>query len=99
MSTGQGNITWAHFTGMKSAKKVGDVIVLPITSFSPGVRQMGAGEDDDPMAFVKHHFEGKSTPLAQCSGCISLKLMLTFILRHLEARERTSHWRADLIVS
>jgi alpha 1,6-mannosyltransferase len=58
MSTGTGNITWKHFTGMKAAKKVGDVVVLPITSFSPGVRQMGAGEDDDPMAFVKHHFEG-----------------------------------------
>lgn len=59
MSTGTGNITWKHFTGMTSAKKVGDVVVLPITSFSPGVRQMGSGEDDDPMAFVKHHFEGK----------------------------------------
>jgi alpha 1,6-mannosyltransferase len=59
MSTTKGNITWREFTGMTSAKKVGDVVVLPITSFSPGVRQMGAGEDDDPMAFVKHHFEGK----------------------------------------
>jgi alpha 1,6-mannosyltransferase len=59
MNTGSGNITWKHFTGMKSAKKVGDVVVLPITSFSPGVRQMGAGEDDDPMAFVKHHFQGE----------------------------------------
>ncbi|KAF2673334.1 hypothetical protein BT63DRAFT_153661 [Microthyrium microscopicum] len=62
MSTGTGNITFKEFTGMKSAKKVGDVVVLPITSFSPGVRQMGAGEDDDPMAFVKHHFEGSWKP-------------------------------------
>lgn len=53
------NITWEAFTGMESAKKVGDVIVLPITSFSPGVGQMGAKEPDDPMAFVKHEFEGK----------------------------------------
>ncbi|KAF2251551.1 glycosyltransferase family 32 protein [Trematosphaeria pertusa] len=58
MSTSKGNITWEHFTGMKSPKKVGDVIVLPITSFSPGVKTMGAGEEDDPMAFVKHNFEG-----------------------------------------
>ena len=57
MSTSQGNITWRHFTGMKAARKVGDVVVLPITSFSPGVGQMGAGEDDDPMAFVKHTFQ------------------------------------------
>lgn len=58
MSTSKGNITWENFTGMKSPKKVGDVIVLPITSFSPGIKTMGAGEDDDPMAFVKHQFEG-----------------------------------------
>jgi len=63
MNTGSGNITWKQFTGMKRAKKVGDVIVLPITSFSPGVRQMGAGEPDDPMAFVRHHFEGSCYPL------------------------------------
>jgi alpha 1,6-mannosyltransferase len=58
MATSKGNITWEHFTGMKSPKKVGDVIVLPITSFSPGIKQMNAGEEDDPMAFVKHNFEG-----------------------------------------
>lgn len=52
------NITWAQFTGMKTARKLGDVVVLPITSFSPGIKQMGAGEDDDPMAFVKHLFDG-----------------------------------------
>jgi alpha 1,6-mannosyltransferase len=62
MSTGKGNITWENFTGMKAPKKVGDVIVLPITSFSPGIKTMGAGEDDDPMAFVKHQFEGEYTP-------------------------------------
>jgi len=59
MSTSTGNITWKQFTGITAAKKVGDVVILPITSFSPGVQQMGAGEVDDPMAFVKHHFEGK----------------------------------------
>tara|TARA_R110002003_G_scaffold562_4_gene20430 strand:- start:3149 stop:4285 length:1137 start_codon:yes stop_codon:yes gene_type:complete len=64
MSTGKGNITWENFTGMKAPKKVGDVIVLPITSFSPGIKTMGAGEDDDPMAFVKHQFEGEYTPPA-----------------------------------
>jgi alpha 1,6-mannosyltransferase len=52
------NITWEDFTGMTAPKKVGDVVVLPITSFSPGVEQMGAGDYDHPMAFVKHDFEG-----------------------------------------
>ena len=59
------NITWEAFTGMETAKKVGDVVVLPITSFSPGVQQMGAKEPDDPMAFVKHDFEGLSSPPRQ----------------------------------
>lgn len=52
------NVTWEAFTGMETAKKVGDVVVLPITSFSPGVQQMGSKETDDPMAFVRHDFEG-----------------------------------------
>ncbi|RPA81955.1 hypothetical protein BJ508DRAFT_208640 [Ascobolus immersus RN42] len=55
-------IDYQNFTGMKEPKKVGDVVVLPITSFSPGVGQMGAGEVDDPMAFVKHDFEGSWKP-------------------------------------
>lgn len=56
------NITWEAFTGMETAKKVGDIVILPITSFSPGVQQMGAKEPDDPMAFVKHDFEGSLSP-------------------------------------
>ncbi|KAL9096544.1 MAG: hypothetical protein Q9163_006428 [Psora crenata] len=54
------NISWETFTGIEAAKKVGDVVVLPITSFSPGVQQMGAKEPDDPMAFVKHDFEERA---------------------------------------
>lgn len=55
----QARIDWKNFTGMEYPRKVGDVVVLPITGFSPGVRQMGAKEYDDPMAMVKHDFEGK----------------------------------------
>ncbi|KAJ2970927.1 hypothetical protein NUW58_g9554 [Xylaria curta] len=58
MKRSAGEITYLNFTGMQKSKKVGDVVVLPITSFSPGVQQMGAGDYDDPMAFVKHDFEG-----------------------------------------
>ncbi|KAH8164187.1 hypothetical protein CIB48_g4046 [Xylaria polymorpha] len=58
MKRSAGKITYLNFTGMEKSKKVGDVVILPITSFSPGVQQMGAGEYDDPMAFVKHDFEG-----------------------------------------
>ncbi|KAI0125323.1 glycosyltransferase family 32 protein [Xylariales sp. AK1849] len=62
MSRSVGNITFLNFTGMVTARKVGDVIVLPITSFSPGVQQMGAQDVNDPMAFVKHGFEGTWKP-------------------------------------
>ncbi|KAJ5785885.1 uncharacterized protein N7503_011097 [Penicillium pulvis] len=55
---GDNNITYEDFTEQTTERKVGDVVVLPITSFSPGVGQMGAGEVDDPMAFVKHNFDG-----------------------------------------
>ncbi|KMU74902.1 initiation-specific alpha-1,6-mannosyltransferase [Coccidioides immitis RMSCC 3703] len=50
-------IGYKHFTGMVAQKAVGDVVVLPITSFSPGVRQMGAEEPEHRMAFVKHNFQ------------------------------------------
>lgn len=59
MVASQRNISWREFTGMTEPKRVGDVIVLPITSFSPGVEQMGAKSVEDPMAFVRHWFEGE----------------------------------------
>ncbi|KAI0850863.1 glycosyltransferase family 32 protein [Daldinia vernicosa] len=62
MSNSQGNVSYVNFTGIEKPKKVGDVVVLPITSFSPGVQQMGAKDYDDPMAFVKHDFEGTWKP-------------------------------------
>jgi hypothetical protein len=37
---------------------VGDVLVLPITSFSPGVGHMGAQRVNHPFALVKHDFQG-----------------------------------------
>ena len=54
------DISWQTFTGMNRPKKLGDVVILPITSFSPGVGQMGAGEIEDPQAFVFHQFEGEA---------------------------------------
>jgi len=62
MKDSQQNISWRDFAGIETPKKVGDVVVLPITSFSPGVQQMGAKDIDDDMAFVKHEFEGTWKP-------------------------------------
>lgn len=55
---GDKNITYEDFSGLDDRRKVGDVIIFPITSFSPGVGQMGAEDLDHPLAFVKHDFEG-----------------------------------------
>ncbi|KAI9762021.1 MAG: Vacuolar protease A [Chaenotheca gracillima] len=65
MSTSKGNITVENFFNIVEAKKVGDVIVLPITSFSAGIDTMNAKDVDDPMAFVKHDFEGTWKPEAE----------------------------------
>ncbi|OCT54675.1 Initiation-specific alpha-1,6-mannosyltransferase [Cladophialophora carrionii] len=56
------NVSYSDFFGIREHKKIGDVVVLPITSFSPGVGQMGAEGTDDPMAFVKHEFDGSWKP-------------------------------------
>lgn len=55
-------IDYKYFTGIVAQKVVGDVVVLPITGFSPGVQQMGAQEPEHPMAFVKHEFQGRRGP-------------------------------------
>jgi alpha 1,6-mannosyltransferase len=57
-STRSSNVSYADFSGITEQKKIGDVVVLPITSFSPGVQQMGAQGVGDRMAFVRHEFEG-----------------------------------------
>ncbi|SCV00060.1 LANO_0F05006g1_1 [Lachancea nothofagi CBS 11611] len=46
------------FTLIEEPVVVDDVMILPITSFSPGVNNMNAKSDDDEMAFVKHQFTG-----------------------------------------
>lgn len=51
-------IPWEFFSLITKPVIVDDIMVLPITSFSPGIRTMEAGEDNDEMAFVKHVFAG-----------------------------------------
>lgn len=55
-------VSWSDFTGLKEPKSMSDVLVLPITSFSPGIGQMGAEQESHPLAFVKHNFEGSWKP-------------------------------------
>lgn len=50
------------FTGMSVPVSVQDVLVLPITSFSPDVGQMGAKDTSHPLAYAKHMFLGSWKP-------------------------------------
>lgn len=51
-------ITWEDFTGIESPIMMDDIMILPITSFSPGVGHMGSKPTSDPMAYVQHIFLG-----------------------------------------
>lgn len=51
-------ITWKVFTGMESPMVIDDVLILPITSFSPDVGQMGSKSTNDPYCYAKHMFLG-----------------------------------------
>ncbi|SCW04392.1 LAFE_0H12508g1_1 [Lachancea fermentati] len=49
---------WEFFTRMTTPAIVDDIMVLPITSFSPDVGHMGAGTSSDELALVHHNFGG-----------------------------------------
>lgn len=51
-------VTWELFTGIRVPLALEDVLVLPITSFSPAVGQMGAGPTTDKWAYAQHLFLG-----------------------------------------
>ncbi|CCE65313.1 hypothetical protein TPHA_0K01810 [Tetrapisispora phaffii CBS 4417] len=52
------HIPWSFFSLIQIPVLVDDVMVLPITSFSPDVGQMGARDSSHPLAYVKHMFSG-----------------------------------------
>lgn len=56
-------ITWESFTGLTDPKLVADVMILPITSFSPGVGQMGAQSIHHALAYVQHIFLSTWKPM------------------------------------
>lgn len=57
-------INYERFTGMREGISFdeGDILVLPITCFSPGVGQMGSKPPTDKMALVLHNFSGSWKP-------------------------------------
>jgi alpha 1,6-mannosyltransferase len=49
---------WRTFTHLQKPIVVRDVAILPITSFSPGIKRMGAGGVEHELAYVQHQFKG-----------------------------------------
>ncbi|QRV86323.1 glycosyltransferase family 32 protein [Ceratobasidium sp. AG-Ba] len=52
------NLTWPALKGLRRPLRIGDMTVLPVTGFSPGVGMFGAGETTDREAMVHHMFAG-----------------------------------------
>ena len=57
-NTSSKNVTNSDFFNLREPKRMGDTVVLPITSFSPGIGHMGAESAQHPLAFVRHAFSG-----------------------------------------
>ncbi|KAK9460895.1 nucleotide-diphospho-sugar transferase [Lipomyces oligophaga] len=53
---------WHSITGISKGKIIGDIIIMPITAFSPAVGTMGAHDVGHPHAFSHHTFEGSWKP-------------------------------------
>lgn len=51
-------LDWEAFTKLTKPVIIHDVAILPITSFAAGMGRMGAGNLDDPLAYVQHLFGG-----------------------------------------
>ncbi|KAI7548867.1 glycosyltransferase family 32 protein [Hortaea werneckii] len=51
-------VSWQVFANVREPMKLSAVLVLPITSSSPGVGHMGLKSSGDRLAFVSHGFSG-----------------------------------------
>ncbi|CAE6432560.1 unnamed protein product [Rhizoctonia solani] len=52
------NVAWPALKNLHKPVRIKDVIILPVTGFSPGVGLFGAGETSNAEAMVKHLFSG-----------------------------------------
>jgi alpha 1,6-mannosyltransferase len=55
-------INYKNFMNLQEPVVYDDIMILPITSFSPGVAQMGSQSPRHPLAFVLHNFSGTWKP-------------------------------------
>ncbi|WRT70510.1 uncharacterized protein IL334_007508 [Kwoniella shivajii] len=51
-------LIWTDLKDLREPLRVGDVLILPVTGFSPGVGNFGAQMSSHPQAMVEHGFAG-----------------------------------------
>ncbi|WVQ95719.1 hypothetical protein IAU59_002818 [Kwoniella sp. CBS 9459] len=51
-------VLWTDLRGLREPLRVGDVVILPVTGFSPGVGNFGAQQASHRQAMVEHRFAG-----------------------------------------
>ncbi|WWC65436.1 uncharacterized protein I303_108054 [Kwoniella dejecticola CBS 10117] len=51
-------LVWTDLKNLRVPMRIGDVVVLPVTGFSPGVGNFGAQMNTHPQAMVEHKFAG-----------------------------------------
>ncbi|OWT37939.1 alpha 1,6-mannosyltransferase [Cryptococcus neoformans Bt1] len=51
-------VQWVDFKGIQEPLRVGDVVILPVTGFSPGVGNFGSQHRTHRQAMVEHRFAG-----------------------------------------
>ena len=52
------DISWANLTGLTEPKLLGDILMLPVTSFAPDQTHSNSGPSSGETALVKHLFKG-----------------------------------------
>lgn len=52
------DLQWIDLRGIRKPLRIGAITILPVTGFSPGVGNFGAGEPSDEQAMVQHNFKG-----------------------------------------
>lgn len=63
------NFTWSDARDIEVPLRVGDVVILPTTAFSPGMQIRGSKASNDPQSMVYHLFQGSwKEPLPPSPG-------------------------------
>lgn len=84
----EGAIRWKDLRSLpEEGMRVGDVLILPITGFSPGVGHMGAGEVSDAGAYVQH---GCVLALHSCDGEVADDMLADSLGRGSRGSPRSS---------